>query len=82
MEEKNYTQTVPDNQHGSSINAVSTKNLPSLAHARSLFLLAKQRLLNINGWHKLTADGLATFHLFDRYGNPLDEPAGAAYFGT
>lgn len=74
MEEKNYSGTIPAQEEGSKINVDSSIDTKNIEEAKSLFEIAKSRLLDVNNWQKLTGKLLANFQLTDQSGNPTFSP--------
>lgn len=79
MQEKNYTGVVPGQESGVAINASSEVNFGSQEEARAFFRVARERLLHVNGWHKLAGGISATFQLTDEHGNEVEGPAKEGY---
>lgn len=73
MEEKNYTGVIPEQLEGSIANAMSTAEPGDVSEAVKLYEIAKERLLDVNGWQKLAGDELAHFSLCDENGNETDQ---------
>lgn len=74
MEEKNYSGTIPAQKDGSKINIVSDVVVQNTDRAKSLFDIAKNRLLDVNNWQQLAGEFLANFQLTDQSGNPTTSP--------
>jgi len=72
MEEKNYTNTIPKKEDGGNINAESTAWLNDLASAKSLFEIARNRLLDVNNWKNLAGKSMAEFQLTDQSGTEIE----------
>jgi hypothetical protein len=72
MNEKNATGIVPEHVRGKVINAESRKELIDSPSAETLFLTAKQRLLDVNNWNKIASKLLANFQLTDMHGTPIE----------
>jgi hypothetical protein len=71
MEEKNNIDAVPENQSGDALDVESVKDCLDISQANALFYKAKQRLLNVNQWHKVSGEALAHFTLTDQTGQPV-----------
>ncbi|MBE9464265.1 hypothetical protein ACFP1I_06275 [Dyadobacter subterraneus] len=74
MGEKNYSGTIPDQEDGSKINVESNIDLKDVELAKSIFDIAKSRLIDVNNWQNLAGKFLAAFQLTDSSGNPTDSP--------
>ena len=75
MEEKNYTDEVPDSQeNGKNINAESVAELGNTEAATALFEKAKARLFDVNHWQDFAGKALAHFQITDSSGNNTDGP--------
>ncbi|TDE14496.1 hypothetical protein [Dyadobacter psychrotolerans] len=74
MNNQNYTGIIPAQQEGDVINAESSVELADSKAAAELFETAKQRLLNVNGWHELAGRPLAHFYLTDATGEEISGP--------
>ncbi len=44
------------------------RELDTIESAKAFFQQARERLLNVNGWHKLAGAPFANFHLADKNG--------------
>lgn len=74
MDEKNYTGIIPENTNGGHIHAESIVELHHLPAARALFLLARNRLMDVNHWKEISRLSLAEFRLTDSQGNEVSGP--------
>jgi hypothetical protein len=72
MGEKNYTGIVPENKTGEVINSVSSIELANTDEAKAFYAIVKQRLLDVNSWHKIAGDFTANFQLADKEGNEVN----------
>ncbi len=72
MEQKDFTGIVPAQYTGEEIEADASVELNDEKEAQKFYLLAKDRLLNVNKWHKLAGLISARFHLTDTSGNEID----------
>ncbi len=59
---------VPEQEKGAKSDTKAEKKFDSLEEARAFFLVAKERLLNVNKWHDLSGKGTADFTLLDKDG--------------
>lgn len=66
---------IPEQQHGSSKDIKKQVIMESQEDAEDLFLLAKERLLNVNEWKNIVDGNSAAFLLTDNYGEPLHRNA-------
>lgn len=71
MEEKNHTGIVPENKTGDVINSVHSIELGNNDEARAFFNIVKQRLLDVNSWHKIAGMLTASFQLTDKDGSEV-----------
>ena len=72
MGEKNHTGIIPENQTGEFFNSQSSIELPNTDEAKAFFKIVKQRLLDINSWHKIAGNFTANFQLTDKEGNEVN----------
>lgn len=72
MEEKNYTGLVPENAEGKEITAEASVTLASIDEAQSLYGVARERLLYVHNWGKITGTLSADFQLTDDRGEEAD----------
>jgi len=80
MKEKNYTGTVPDQESGAAIDATSCIEFRTAEEAKAFFPVARERLLYVNGWHKIAGAISATFQLTDENGIEVDGPVKEGYY--
>jgi hypothetical protein len=71
MEETN-TRIVPHQQKGARKDIEHTVNAIDENDARKLFMIARNRLMNVNEWHRYTGRISATFKLTDASGKELN----------
>jgi hypothetical protein len=62
----------PAQRTGSAIDASSTKEFRNVTDARTFFVTVRERLRNVNDWHKIAGKLLATFKLLDKDGREVD----------
>lgn len=67
---------VPGQRAGGETNITEKTTAESLGEARKIFEAAKQRLLDVNNWHKLCGIASAVFQLSDHKGNKITGEAG------
>ncbi len=72
MGEKNYTRVVPENKTGAVINSEDSIELANAEEAKAFFGIVKQRLLDVNSWHKIAGILTAKFQLADKDGNEVN----------
>ncbi len=72
MKQKDFTGIVPAQYTGEEIEADASVEMNDEHEAKKFYLLAKDRLLNVNKWHKLAGLISARFHLTDTSGNEID----------
>ncbi|HYD20733.1 MAG TPA: hypothetical protein VEB40_04600, partial [Flavipsychrobacter sp.] len=66
---------VPEQKGGVQKNIRHDVVLDSIDDAEELFVIAKDRLLNVSQWQQTAASASAEFQLTDKYGNELGRPA-------
>lgn len=66
---------VPENSTGAETNTEESIELENADAARKIFMIAKERLLSVNQWHKLAGKASADFQLTDSKGNEVDRAA-------
>jgi hypothetical protein len=66
---------IPDQHHGARKDFKHTYTAESIDDAEELFILAKDRLLNVNKWDKTAASASATFTLTDHTGHDVSRNA-------
>lgn len=72
MQEKNYTGLIPDNTDGKAITAEAVAVMNNEQEARALYTVARERLLYVHNWGKITGKLSADFQLTDESGNEVD----------
>jgi hypothetical protein len=72
MQKENHTGIIPAQHTGEKIDTESVVECNSIAEAKSLYTLAKGRLLDINNWQHLTGKLLAGFQLVNEQGQELN----------
>jgi hypothetical protein len=72
MSGKSENDIVPENQSGVATNTESSVELPSIDEAKSFYEKAKQRLLDVNDWHKIAGAATADFQLTDKNGQDVN----------
>jgi hypothetical protein len=75
MQDKNYTGLIPEQKNGKTITAEATTEFQNAAQAGVFYHEAKQRLLLIHNWHKITGKLSADFQLTNDQGKEVDRPA-------
>lgn len=72
---------IPAHEEGTAVNVEDSVVFDSEADAGDFFRGLKQRLLNVNAWHRLAGALSADFKLTDKGGNEVDrEPQQGDYF--
>lgn len=75
MKKENEQPIVPDQQDGAQKDIMHTELALDENDARKLFMIARNRLVNVNQWHEY-AEGLsATFRLTNALGQEVDRTA-------
>src|SRR3954471_5337876 len=72
MEEKNYTGLIPANESGVVIDSASSEEFEQIAEAISFYNIAKERLTNVNRWHRLVGTASARFQVVDENGHQVN----------
>ena len=72
MKEKNYTGLIPDNTDGKAITAAAVAVMNNVQEACVLYTTARERLLFVHNWGKITGKWSADFQLTDDKGNEVD----------
>lgn len=72
MKEKNYTGLIPDNREGREITAESKSIFGNEEEARIFYRTARERLLFVHNWGKITGRLSADFQLTDDQGKEVD----------
>jgi hypothetical protein len=66
---------IPDNNSGASSDTTHELVASTAASANALFESVKQKLLDVNNWHKYCGKASAVFQLTDEEGNKVFRPA-------
>src|SRR5881275_701223 len=72
MKEKNYTGLIPENREGREITAEASTMFSNDDAAKAFYSTARQRLLFIHNWGKITGSLSADFQLTDDKGTEVD----------
>ncbi len=72
MAEKNYTGLIPENVEGKEITAEASVSFQDTNEARSFYTTARQKLLFVHNWGKITGSLSADFQLTDNQGKEVD----------
>lgn len=75
MEDKNYAGLIPDQKEGREITAEATTQFQNSTLAAAFYKEARERLLFIHNWHRISGWLSADFQLTDDGGNEVDRPA-------
>jgi hypothetical protein len=75
MKEDHEGDMVPRQKKGAETNAEESVTAFSLEEAKLIFMKAKERLLDIDHWHRWSGFGSATFHVTDEKGRRLERSA-------
>ncbi|HET7896242.1 MAG TPA: hypothetical protein VFL47_01185, partial [Flavisolibacter sp.] len=75
MQEKNYTGLIPENSEGREITAESSIQCETMDAAIQRYEAAKERLLFVHNWGKISGALSADFQLTDDKGHEADRPA-------
>jgi hypothetical protein len=74
MSERNYTGVVPQNEEGKEITAEANSELSGNQEAHALYIIAKERLLNVNNWKNISGSISADFQLVGPEGKEVSRP--------
>lgn len=66
---------IPEQRVGNQLDTFNSVTASSEEEARQLFLLAVNRLLDVNVWNKISGKLSSTFRLTDEKGSEIDGPA-------
>jgi len=69
---KDFTGIVPTQHTGEEIEAEASVEFDEENEAKKFYLIAKERLLNVNNWHKLAGIVSASFQLTDTSCKEID----------
>jgi hypothetical protein len=72
MSEDSLPSLVPNQHEGGKTDAGTVVKKQTAEEARQLFSIAKERMLDVNNWHKYSGPGSATFQLTDSKGKELE----------
>jgi len=72
--------TIPSQQTGSQTDVIEEKNLPTEEEAKTVFVAAKERLLDVNHWEDISEGISTSFVLVDHFGNLKSGPPRAGDF--
>lgn len=72
MKQTDYLEIVPNHFTGKEIEAIASTELPDNPAATIFYATAKQRLLNVNTWHRVAGFISATFQVVDKDGNEVN----------
>lgn len=73
--EKNYTGLVPDNVDGKAITSKAEVKMDNETEARTLYAIARERMLYVHNWGKIAGSLSADFQLTNDKGNEADRLA-------
>jgi hypothetical protein len=76
MKTKDYTGIIPPNYTGKEIEAEAAIELKDNNEAKNFYVIAKERLLDVNQWHQVAGIISATFQLVDSNGKEVTRTAG------
>ncbi len=74
MIKKDFLNIIPDQYTGKEIEAEAFIELKNEKDAAIFYETAKERLLNVNKWHKVTGIISAGFQAIDKNGNEAERP--------
>ena len=72
MKQQDHLQIVPPQFKGQEIETEATKELKEETEAKSLYTVAKKRLLNVNNWKKIAGAMTAQFQIIDEKGKEVN----------
>lgn len=72
MKQKDFLNIVPGQYTGKNIQTEVSRKLTENEEAKSLYLIARERLLNVNKWHSLAGFISGVFQLSNEHGEKLD----------
>jgi hypothetical protein len=75
MENKTADNLIPEQQTGGESNTVAEVVLSNEQEAKQFFVVACQRVMNVNEWHHLAGAASADFILCDAIGNEVKRTA-------
>ena len=71
MEDSQKASIPPEQHEGAQKDLSEEINCDRIEDAEELFVIAKDRLLDINEWHEITTSIKTRFQLVDKRGHPL-----------
>jgi hypothetical protein len=74
MKDQWLNEVVPKQVSGQSSFTHSRITCRNNTHAKECYLVAAERLRNVNRWHEFAGQPSATFQLFDETGNAVNRP--------
>jgi hypothetical protein len=72
MGKTDYTGIVPQQYTGSEVESEASTDFKSEEEAITFFKIARQRLLDVNSWHRVAEKISAHFQIVDKVGEPKD----------
>lgn len=75
MKQKDFAGIVPPHYTGKEIEAYASIELSSESEARNFYERVKNRLLNVNDWHKIAGMMSAEFQVMDKNGKEVSREA-------
>ena len=72
MKQQDHIEIVPPQFTGQEIETEATKELTNEADAKTLYLLARKKLLEVNNWNKIAGAITAQFQIIDEKGEKVD----------
>lgn len=77
---ENKQLPLPEKLEGANKDIEAVTEAPGMAEAKALFEAAKQRLLDINNWGRLSGAASAVFALTDTKGQPVPVPPQVGFY--
>jgi hypothetical protein len=78
---KDFEEIIPHQEEGMQNNTESDAEFSDEKKAQDFYLIARDRLLQINQWHELSGESSAEFSLTDENGNKVNRlPRNGDYF--
>ena len=75
MEDSEKASVPPEQVEGIKKDLEESVSFDTLEDAEDMFVLAKQRLLHVNDWHRVSQTIKSGFRLVDDHGHPLHRSA-------
>lgn len=75
MKQKDFTGIIPAQYTGNEIEAQASVDLKDDNEAKIFYEVVKERLLNVNNWHKVAGIICAKFQLIDANGKEIERSA-------